>query len=229
MCNKMKTMIFNHTPTDNDTLVKIQNSVSDYLLPKRYEHTLSVQKEALNIARIYFKALSIDEKYLNDISAAALLHDITKKLDTQEHLYICKEYGIEFDSETMSLETLHAKTGAYFAKQLFNINDIVFDAIFCHTTGKENMNIFDKIIFLSDYIESTRKQKPCIEVRNFFYDNLDPNNPDILLLDIAIIMSIDSTIAFLKSKNAIIDDITLKARNSLKIAEVKNICGKENI
>lgn len=219
MCSKMKTMVFNHTPTDNETLNSIKNSIPQYLLPKRYDHTLSVENEALNIARIYFKALSIDQEYLNDISAAALLHDITKKLDTHEHFNICKEYGIKFDPDTMSPETLHAKTGAYFARQLFDINDIVFDAIYCHTTGKESMNIFDKIIFLSDYIESTRKQKSCIEVRDFFYTNLDENNPEVSILDNAIIMSIDKTIQFLKSKNAIIDDITIKTRNSLITAE----------
>lgn len=221
MYKEMKIMTFNHAPTDNETLIKIRSSISHYLLPKRYEHTLSVEKEALNIANIYFKALGIQEKYLNDISASALLHDITKKLDNTQQLNLCHKYGVDFDENLNSYEVLHSNTGAFFAKELFNINDVVFSAIYCHTTGKENMNIFDKIIFLSDYIESTRKQKPCMDVRKFFYNNFDENNPDITLIDKAIIMSIDNTIAFLKSKNAIIDDITIKTRDSLSKANLQ--------
>ena len=217
----MKEIIFTHTPTDIETLNTIKNSISEYLLPKRYEHTLSVEKEALNIAKIYFKSLDIDEKYLSDISAAALLHDITKKFDKTQQLSLCHKFGIDFDEKSQSFEVLHSNTGAFFAKELFNINDIVFSAIMCHTTGKENMNIFDKIIFLSDYIEATRKQDSCINVRNYFYENLDYENPPLYLIDSAIIKSIDNTVAFLKSKNAIIDDITIKTREALSKANLQ--------
>lgn len=207
---------FTHVPTDIETLEKIRSSLPSYISGTRLEHTYSVEKEALAISEILFPVLEIDEKYKTDISAAALLHDITKYLSADEQNHLCKEYGIEIDSYSESnTAVLHSRTAAHVAKRDFNINDFVFSAIYCHTTGKENMNLFDKIIFIADYIEKTRTHESCITARKYFYESIENGLHAVDVLNKTIIMSIDFTLSFLIKKEVVIDSETIKARNFL--------------
>ena len=52
--------------------------VKPYLTEKRYEHTLSVKREAERLGEIFLP----DE--VNRLAASALLHDITKKADAKK-------------------------------------------------------------------------------------------------------------------------------------------------
>ena len=207
---------FTHVPTDIETLSKIRSSLPSYITGKRLEHTYSVEKEALAISEILFPLFGIDKQYQRDLSAAALLHDITKYLSADTQNELCKEYGIEIDPYSESnTAVLHSKTAAHVAKRDFCINDFVFSAIFCHTTGKENMNLLEKIIFIADYIEITRTHTSCIEARKYFYDSIGKGENALDTLNKTIIMSIDSTLAFLIEKGVVIDSQTIKARNFL--------------
>ncbi len=212
----MAVNIFNHIPTSKETLEKIRKALTSYINEKRLLHTLSVEKEALNLSEILFEYLGISKEYFSDVSAAALLHDITKYYPLEKQLEICKENGIYIDKESMSNPAvLHSRTGAYVAKQKFGINDVVFSAIFCHTTGKEDMNIFDKIVFIADYIEETRTHTACKKARDFFYGSLRKENNRLKLLDKTIMMSLDSTLSYLTETDSYIDSETIKARNFL--------------
>ena len=193
--------VFSHEPTSQNKIEIITKALPSYLTDKRLTHTLSVQKQALELCDIYFPLLNIDKKYKSDISCAALVHDLTKKFTIDQQQELCRKYNINVDKNTFgSCALLHSKTSAYLSKALFSINDFVFDAVFYHTTGKPDMNIFEKIVFISDYIEPTRKQKECIDTRNFLYQNLSKTNDKLLLLDDVILMSLDNTISYL-SKN----------------------------
>lgn len=207
--------VFTHIPTDNELLERIRNSIPSYISGKRLIHTYSVEKEALKIAGILFPYLGIDGKYYTDISASALLHDITKYLSPDEQDSLCIEFGITTDIYSKgNCAVLHSKTASHIAKRDFGINDVVFGAIYCHTTGKENMNIFEKIIFIADYIEETRTHSSCKKARDFFYGNLQGS--DILTtLNKTIIMSIDATLDYLIQLGNVIDTDTIKARNFL--------------
>lgn len=69
----------------------------------------------------------------------------------------CDKYGIALDElERVSVKFLHAKTGAALAKYVFGEPDDVYDAIFCHTTGKPGMTKLDKVLYLADYMEPSR-------------------------------------------------------------------------
>ncbi len=75
-----------------------------------------------------------------------------------EQLALCKQYGIELDElEKKALKLLHAKTGAAIARDVFAVEDDVYNAILYHTTGKPDMTLLEKIIYLADYIEPTRR------------------------------------------------------------------------
>lgn len=208
--------LFTHEPTSSSTLERIRGKIPEFLTPKRLIHTLSVEKQALEIAEPMFEKLGIDKEYLSDISAAALLHDITKKLPLTEQKRLCLEYGIHTDSVSAdSSNLLHSKTAAFLSRDIFGINDIVFGAVFNHTTGKAGMNVFEKIIFLSDYIEPTRKQQVCADAREKFLNDAKQNGFNMRVLDTAVADSLDSTLLYLLSTKNPIAAETIQARNHL--------------
>ncbi len=89
---------------------------------------------------------------------AAILHDCTKYLALEEQLQLCEKYGILLDSlEQNTLKLLHSKSGAALAGHMFGEPEDVCGAIYWHTTGRAGMNTLEKIIYLADYIEPSRK------------------------------------------------------------------------
>ena len=113
----MKNETYEHIPTSVECLGKIREAVPSFLSGKRLIHTFSVEKEALRLAEILFPFLGIDRKYFSDISAAALLHDITKYLTPQEQNKLCKKYSIPVDEESReNTAVLHSRTAPYIAR-----------------------------------------------------------------------------------------------------------------
>ena len=138
-----------------------------YLKNKRIPHVLGTEQEAIRLA----------ERYGADVEkarVAALLHDCTKKLNMEEQLELCGRYGIQLDElEQKALKLLHAKTGAAIARDVFGVEDAVYDAILYHTTGKPDMTRLEKIIYLADYIEPTRDFPGVDELRKTVYEDMD--------------------------------------------------------
>ena len=138
-----------------------------YLKPKRMPHVLGTEQEAVRLVRRY----GGDE---TQARIAALLHDCTKKLDMAQQLALCEKYGIALDElEQRALKLLHSKTGAAIARDVFGVEDAVYDAILYHTTGKPDMTRLEKIIYLADYIEPTRDFPGVDALRKTVYEDLD--------------------------------------------------------
>ncbi len=137
------------------------------LKPKRIAHVMCCEQEAVKLA----KRWGAD---VEKAAEAAILHDITKKLEMDEQLLLCREYGIINDEvENVSLKLLHAKTGAEIAKARFGAEGDVYEAIRWHTTGKGNMSLLEKIIYMADYIEATRDFEGVEKLRALAYEDLD--------------------------------------------------------
>ena len=68
---------------------------------------------------------------------------------------------------------LHSKTGAAIARDVFGVEDAVYDAIWYHTTGKPDMTLLEKIIYLADYIEPSRDFDGVDTLRQAVYEDLD--------------------------------------------------------
>ena len=121
-----------------------------YLKPKRVAHVLGTERTAAELARQY----GVDE---TEARIAALLHDCTKKLDIEEQLKLCDVYNIDMDEmERTTLKLQHSRTGAEIARHVFGVSDAVYDAIRYHTTGRPDMTMLEKIIYIADYIEPNR-------------------------------------------------------------------------
>jgi nicotinate-nucleotide adenylyltransferase len=105
---------------------------------------------------------------------AAILHDCTKYFDLSQQLSTCKKYDILLDDvEKVTLPLLHAKSGAGIARRVFGMPEEVCQAICWHTTGKADMTLLEKILYIADYAEPSRKYPWAQELRGLIYTDLD--------------------------------------------------------
>ena len=156
-----------HTDLKYLTPDELRPIALSYLKPKRMPHVLGTEQEAVKLARMY----GVDE---TKARIAALLHDCTKKLEMDEQLALCKEYGIELDElEQKALKLLHSRTGAEIARRVFGVDEEVYNAIRWHTTGRANMTKLEKILYLADYIEPSRDFDDVEPLRKVVYEDLD--------------------------------------------------------
>ena len=151
----------------NLPIQKLRPVALSYLKRKRIRHVLGTEQEAIRLAQRY--GADVERAQV-----AALLHDCTKKLDMDDQLSLCREYGIQLDSlEQKALKLLHAKTGAAVARDVFGVDERVYWAIWWHTTGRAHMTLLEKVIYLADYIEPSRDFPGVDKLRKVCYDNLD--------------------------------------------------------
>ena len=71
---------------------------------------------------------------------------------------------------------LHQYSGAYVAEKFFEVTDgEVLDAIRYHTSGRADMTSLEKLVFLSDMLESGRQFDGVEKLRRIFREEgLDP-------------------------------------------------------
>lgn len=109
-----------------------------------------------------------------DAARAGILHDVTKALDGRNQLRLCGKYDIIIDTfEREHTKLLHSKTGSAVAQNIFGENDAVVDAIYWHTTGKGDMTLLEKILYLADYIEPCRSFDGVQQIREMAQKDLD--------------------------------------------------------
>lgn len=145
----------------------LRAKVMPYLTEKRIAHVLGCENEAVSLANRWGE----DPERA---AVAGILHDITKKLSAEEQLKLCEKYGIINDAaEVANPKLLHAKTGAVFARELFGIEDDIYGAIRWHTTGKPDMTLLEKIIYLADFVEPTRNFPGVEELRELCFEDID--------------------------------------------------------
>lgn len=129
---------------------QLENVVISLLKPNRVAHVLGCRDTAVELAKHW----GADE---TDAARAGILHDITKALDGPLQLTLCEGYGrILSDFSRKYPKTLHALTGSLVAQRIFGENEAVVSAIANHTTGKADMNLLEKIIYVADYMEPNR-------------------------------------------------------------------------
>lgn len=174
----------------------IKKDLQKLLKPGRYEHTMGVEYTACCLAMRY----GADMKKAD---MAGLLHDCAKYLTSAQKLDYADRYGISVSEyERMNPELLHAKLGAYIARDRYGVDDPdILSAITWHTTGRPDMTLLDKIIFIADYIEPGRfKAGNLDEIRALAFQDLD-----LCLLKI-----LSDTVSYLETRNIVTDPMTKK-------------------
>ncbi len=176
---------------------KIIDKLQSKLTEKRLLHSIGVEFTAASMAMVY--GVDIEKARM-----AGLLHDCAKGLSAKEKIEKAKKHGISIsDYEEKNPEMLHAKLGAYYAKTKYGVLDEdVLNAITYHTTGRPDMSLLVKIIFVADYIEPGRKMLDELpEIRKEAFSDIDK----------CVIHILKNTIAYLKE---IADDMDITTQET---------------
>lgn len=165
---------------------------------KRYNHSVRVMETSIKLAQIY--NCDVEKAKL-----AGLLHDCAKFSDKTYLLKLANDFDIILDDVMRyNYELIHGPLGAKIAEKEYNLKDKeILDAIQFHTTGRENMTLLDKIIYISDYIEPGRNFPGVEQVRKLAFNDLNES----------ILLATNNTIEHLINQKSLIHINTIKARN----------------
>ncbi len=181
---------------------KLRKELSKELKPDRFDHTLGVAYTASSMAFVHgadsTKAL-----------IAGMLHDCAKCMSHEEQIKICEKNNIDVtDIERRNHSLLHAKVGMYLARTRYDVYDTeILNAIRWHTTGREEMSLLEKIIYIADFIEPNRKPLEGMDdIRKEAFTDIDRCLAHIL----------HDSVIYLKTIGNEVDDTTLNAYNYYK-------------
>jgi len=185
---------------------EIIEKLSGMLTPGRLNHTFGVRDTAEQLAKLYH--YDVQKAVI-----AALLHDCAKNIEPLQMLQMCSNFDIVLDEISQNeVQLIHAPLGAKLAEVEFDIHDIdILEAIFYHTTAKENMSLLTKIIYISDFIEPGRNFPGVETIREKAFEDLDE----------AILLAINRTIHYVLSKEGLIHPSTINARNYILLHREK--------
>lgn len=160
---------------------KMKQTLAGSISEKRFMHSMGVMEEAVRLAAIY----RADEE---QAKIAGLLHDCGKSMDKNDNL-------------------THAKKSAELARTVYGIEDEeILSAIRYHTTGREDMTMLEKIVYLADKTEKNRRYEGVEELRTLADEDIDD----------AIICSLERTIEYVKMRSQELDIESLKTLKFLK-------------
>ena len=152
-----------------DISQKLRKELEKELKPDRFDHTMGVAYTAASMAFVHGADV---EKAL----IAGFLHDCAKCMSHEEQIKVCEKNNIEIsDVERRNHSLLHAKVGMYLARTKYDIYDTdILNAIRWHTTGRENMSLLEKIIYIADFIEPNRKPlENLTAIRKEAFEDID--------------------------------------------------------
>ena len=200
-----------------EMLSALRSDIENKMSPKRFFHTAEVEKMAERLGVLYLS------EGVESLRAAALLHDITKEYHADMQIRICVEKGLRVEREDICApKTFHARTAAALIPVLYPefAEDKIISAVRWHTTGRADMSIYEKLIYLADYIDMSRNFEDCVRLREFFF-SAEPEKMDmperIAHLNDTLILSFDMTVRGLMEEGGVISSDTLAARNYLII------------
>ena len=186
----------------------ILSKLEKMLDTKRLEHSIGVSRTSQQLA-LRFGADSYQAKI------AGLVHDCAKGLTQQQMMDAVNHYNICLDTITITeKELIHGPLGGAMAQDIFEIDDLnILDAIRYHTTGRTNMTILEKIIYLSDFIEPSRSYPGVAQLRNIAFKDLDE----------AVIKAFNNTIEYVIHLGSLIHPLTIDARNDMLMKRKHNL------
>lgn len=186
---------------------EIENDVKSVLSEYRFTHSLGVAKKAIELAKIY----GVQEEIAKKVGIA---HDIAKEMTDEEMIEYAKANNIRIDEiETVKPSLLHGKIGADIAAKKFGFTQDMINAIKWHTTGRENMSMLEKIIYVADKTEENRKgtRFNLEKSRELSTQNIDET----------LIFLMDEFITYNVKNEWLIHPETINARNYILLNESK--------
>lgn len=172
-------------------IARIDEYMQTELTERRIRHTEGVVKTAVDLARHYGED---PEKAL----VAAKCHDVCRKWD-EERLNAFIEFNGLDPRYLSNINLAHSKAASLVAQMAFRIEDEdILNAISYHTTGRANMSLLEKIIFLADAIEPGRDYDGVEALRTLAFKDIDA----------ACLASLESTRDYVLARGQMLDEDT---------------------
>lgn len=187
-------------------MLTIISEIKELLSEKRFNHSLGVMRLAESLAKHY----GIDSQ---KAALAGILHDCAKEFEPEKMRHYFDMGNVTDMLITTSPKLWHGIAGAYYAKEKYNIDNEIFDAIYYHTLSRLDMPPLTKIIYLSDNIEETRDVKlPWAKgIREKAYDDLDA----------ALVDTINHTLKYIIEKGYTMHPNAIMVRNEILLKQVQ--------
>lgn len=171
------------------------------LTPSRLYHSICVAEQAKRLAEKF--GADAEKAY-----TAGLIHDIMRYEPPENMLKLIDgdgKYKLS-ELERKITVTLHAVAGEVYLRTVLGVADgEILSAVRYHTTGRENMTLLEKIIYVADLTSEDRDYPDVSEVRETAKTSLDK----------AALRGLSFTIESNAQKNRPIHIDTVKAYNYL--------------
>ena len=204
-----------------ESLRELYQSVQGSMSEKRFRHTAAVADMVVRLAALYCP----EKKDM--LMAAALLHDITKEWgkDTQE-MFLQNHGEVVTETEKLAPKTYHARTAALLIPEKYPMfaQGEILSYVRYHTTGRAQMTLGEKLVYLADYIDDTRTFPDCVALRTAFWskDLCGMTQEEKLIhLDDVMILAFDMTFQGLVQEGVPVHPDTMLARNYLLVEKAK--------
>lgn len=183
---------------------EIKEYLKQTLSEERYNHSIKVMEKAEELAKIYNINIEIAR-------LTGLAHDIAKQMTIDQYEEYARKHDIEISNQDRKIPIiLHSKIGANICKNKFNFNEEMQNAVYYHTTGRKNMSMLEKIIFVADKIEDSREYNTVKELRELAKKDLD--NTIKKMVDYNITRAIE--------KNKPIHPLSIELRNEIIFKQI---------
>ena len=138
------------------------------LTPQRLYHSICVAEQAKHLAEVFNG--DAEKAY-----TAGLIHDIMRYEPVDKMLELIENDGQNLpESEKNITVTLHAIAGEIFLRKELGVTDSeILSAVRWHTTGKEDMSLLEKIIYVADLTSEDREYPDILEVRAMAEESLE--------------------------------------------------------
>lgn len=196
-------------PPNQPTEQLVRDWAKAHMSARRFAHTAGVVATVTKLARQYH----IPE--LAELRLAGWLHDAAKERSDADLLAEAQRLGCAISPiEAASPALLHGAVALGLAREAWGIeHPTITTAVLYHTTGHPDMTPGDKVFYLADLIEPSRKYGWIEQARQLAADDLDT----------ALLFAITYQIRRLLKQGAIVDESGLQLRNKLLISGVKQV------
>ena len=167
---------------------------------KRKIHTEGVRQTAMKLAEKFDDGTP---ELVEKAELAALYHDMYRGVPVDVLNYYVKHLDLDEKRYKDNANLAHGKIAAIVIQRDFDEKDQdIINAVSYHTTGRPEMSLLEKIIYIADAVEPNRSYPGVQSLRQTLeYD-----------LDKAVLQSLTNTINYVRSEKKFLDEDTVLAK-----------------
>ena len=167
---------------------------------KRKIHTEGVRQTAMKLAEKFGEG---SPELVEKAELAALYHDMYRGVPVDVLNYYVKHLNLDEKRYKDNANLAHGKIAAFVIQRDFDEKDQdIINAVSYHTTGRPEMSLLEKIIYIADAVEPNRSYPGVQNLRQTLeYD-----------LDKAVLQSLTNTINYVRSEKKFLDEDTVLAK-----------------